>query len=132
MPAAKDPSRALAGVYILVVEDDEDSRSILTAVLRYYGAHVVATSSADAALARLKVLRPDVVVTDIAMPSHDGVWLLRELRKLPGTENIAVVAVTAVAEPHDLRGAGFHTALTKPVDPQALCDVIRRVMDLDG
>src|SRR5262249_49384898 len=62
MTAAKDPSGTLAGVYILVVEDDEDSRHILTAILRYYGAHVVATTSAEAALTRLKVLRPHVIV----------------------------------------------------------------------
>ena len=131
MPS-KEPSRALAGVYVLVVEDDDDSRTILTAVLRYYGAHVVATSSAEAGLDRLKVLRPNVVVTDIVMPGRDGLWLLRELKALPDADQLAVVAVTAVAEPAALLAAGFDALLTKPVDPQALCDLVQRALELES
>jgi CheY-like chemotaxis protein len=127
----KDPARALAGVYILVVEDDDDSRTILTTVLRYYGAHVSATTSAEAALEQLKILRPHVIVTDIAMPRYDGLWLLRQVRALVPGDEVSVIAVTAVAEPDELLAAGFHAALTKPVDPRALCHAIRRLLGFD-
>ena len=127
----KDPARTLAGVYVLVVEDDDDSLTILTTVLRYYGAHVSAATSADAALEQLKILRPHVVVTDIAMPRHDGLWLLRQIRALVPTDEVSVIAVTAVAEPDELLAAGFHAALTKPVDPLVLCHAIRRALGFD-
>jgi CheY-like chemotaxis protein len=131
MSTAKDPSRALEGLYVLVVEDDDDSRTILTTVLRYYGAHVVATASADAALHRLKVFRPHVVLTDIAMPRHDGLWLLREMRDVPGRADICVIAITALDEADGLKPHGFDAVLTKPVNPQVLYQAIRRVRALD-
>ena len=127
----KDPGRALAGVYILVVEDDDDSRTILTTVLRYYGAHVSAAPSAPDALEQLKILRPHVVVTDIAMPRYDGLWLLRQIRALVPTDEVSVIAIIAVADSDVLLAAGFHAALTKPVDPLALCQAIRRVLGFD-
>ena len=67
----------LVGIRVLVVEDHDDSRDLLEQVLQHVGALVVATRSADEALIHLGDV--DVVVTDIAMPGHDGFWLLLEV-----------------------------------------------------
>src|SRR6185437_16491774 len=76
--------RALAGLSILVVDDESDARTVVAETLRLEGARVTVTDSAGSAYA--KVLEPnahfDIVVTDIAMPEEDGYSLVRRLRAL--------------------------------------------------
>jgi len=72
---------ALEGCHVLVVDDDGDARSLMTTVLRYHGALVTAVASATEALRRLERTQPDVVICDVAMPEHDGYWLVREFRR---------------------------------------------------
>jgi CheY-like chemotaxis protein len=74
---------ALIGVHVLVVDDDADARELWRAVLEYCGALVTVVPSADEALAVLARVRPDVLVTDLAMPIHDGYWLVEHVRVLP-------------------------------------------------
>lgn len=71
----------LDGLSILVVDDDSDAREALRNLLDSLGASVTAEPSARAALAKLDKLRPDVIVSDIGMPLHDGFYLARELHK---------------------------------------------------
>jgi CheY-like chemotaxis protein len=119
----------LVGVRVLVVEDHTDSRELLEQVFQYVGALVVASSSADAALAYLGEV--DVVVTDIAMPGHDGFWLLRQVRRRH--RSLPVIAVSGYSDLQEraLRQAAFARVLRKPVDPWVLCQevaaVVRRV-----
>jgi CheY-like chemotaxis protein len=119
------PTDSLLGVHVLVVDDDFDSRVLLRTVLEYCGALVTVTSSAEEALITLRRVVPDVLVADIAMPDHDGYWLVRQVRSLPKERggSIPAVAVTGYREAHGAErtlAAGYHAHLTKPIDPWEL------------
>ena len=78
-----DETLRLDGLEILVVDDEDDARSLLTDVLSERGAHVAEAPSANAGFQELERFRPDIVVSDIAMPGGDGYGLIRAVRKLP-------------------------------------------------
>lgn len=119
----------LAGVHVLVVEDDDDARMLVVKVLESQGAFVKAVSSASEALEILGRDRVDVILSDIEMPGTDGYQFIRELRLRPFQQGGAVpaVALTAYARTEDrLRAlrAGFQLHLSKPVQPSELVTVI--------
>jgi CheY-like chemotaxis protein len=125
------PTRAdLAGVRVLVVEDDADTRDVLTLVLNEAGAEVTVAASAAEGLQKLEAERPDVLLSDIGLPDRDGFDLIRQVRALPperGGHTLAA-ALTAYARSEDrLRAlaAGFHSHLVKPVEPGELILVVR-------
>ena len=112
----------LGGVHVLLVEDDDDSRELLTAVLTKCGARVSATSSGRTALALFATDVPDVVVSDVGMPEMDGYTLIRLIRGLPiaAAQRVPALALTAYARTEDRRRAlaeGFQMHLAKPADP---------------
>ena len=110
-------SGRLAGVSILLVDDDPDGRELLEYALSEAGATVTIASSAAEALERFKASPPCIVVTDVAMPSLDGVWLCEQIRALGGGPRVPVVALTALVMPRDrdrIRAAGFDAHLPKP------------------
>src|SRR3989454_10050313 len=74
----------LAGLRILVVDDEADARDLLAIRLQQYGAEVIAAPSAEAAMEALarQEPRPDVIVSDIAMPGEDGYSLIRRVRAM--------------------------------------------------
>jgi CheY-like chemotaxis protein len=123
------PHDALIGVHVLVVDDDPDARELFRTVLEYCGALVTVVEAADEALAVLARVTPDVLVADIAMPVHDGYWLLERVRSLPAAHGGAIPAVAITAH-GDLHGpdrtltAGFQAHLRKPLDPWDLCRVL--------
>ena len=116
------PGHPLLGVHILVVDDHDDSREILMHVLRYYGAQVTTAATATEASAVLD--GADLVVTDVRMPGHDGLWLLDRVRQR--APRIPVVAISAYSDldAAPLRRADFDRVLRKPVDMQQLLDAI--------
>lgn len=127
----KDSTRPLAGIQILVVEDHPDSRDFLEEILTYYGAAVVAVASASEAMRIVARVTPNVVIADIAMPHHDGVWLLKELRQHQAVTGryVPVIALTAsVARPLK---ADFDAVLIKPCPIDKLCKVIQRLADVE-
>jgi signal transduction histidine kinase len=112
----------LTGLRVLVVDDDADGLELIAAMLRRDGAEVRAEPSADAALAQLPEWRPDVLVSDIGMPSVDGYELIRRLRGLTPDQGgrTPALALTAFAHPQDRTralSAGFNIYVPKPVDP---------------
>jgi signal transduction histidine kinase len=126
-------ARTLAGVSALVVDDDRDARELLATILRAAGADVTAVGSAPEALTTFTDARPDVLVADIAMPGEDGRSLIRRVRALPPERGGAVpaLALTAYARGEDLEqslAAGFHSHLTKPLDPDELIREIARLV----
>jgi CheY-like chemotaxis protein len=128
---AQDSSRPLAGVHVLVVEDHRDSRDFLEEVLTYYGATVMAVASASEAMQIVARTTPDVVIADIAMPHHDGVWLLKELRQHQAVMGryVPVIALTAsVSRPLKV---DFDAVLIKPCPIDKVCRVIQRLTDVD-
>jgi PAS domain S-box-containing protein len=130
----KDPKHApegpdLEGITVLLVEDDADTRELVTTMLREFGARVVAVNSAKDALASIQREVPSVVVSDIGMSVENGYDLIRQVRALALEKggNIPAVALTAYAGPTDRRRAllaGFHVHLAKPVEPDELLAVI--------
>jgi signal transduction histidine kinase/ActR/RegA family two-component response regulator len=113
------PSRQLQGVRVLVVDDDPNTLDMLTEALQSSGAEVTGADSARHALAQLAASRADVIVSDIAMPGEDGLWLMHRVRTLPGRlGSIPAVALTALARSEDRKraiDAGFQIHMTKPV-----------------
>jgi CheY-like chemotaxis protein len=133
-PAVSSPPLVseLAGLKVLVVDDQPDARDLIKRVLEDCGADVFAAASASAALAALPAWRPDVLVSDIGMPDTDGYELLRRIRAL-GIERggkIPAIALTAFARSEDrtraLR-AGFVVHVAKPVDPAELVATVASV-----
>jgi signal transduction histidine kinase/CheY-like chemotaxis protein len=110
----------LEGVRVLVVDDDPDTRELLTDVLGTLGAKVTAVDSAQHALQRLITQGTDVIVSDIAMPDEDGLSLIRQVRALPGPlGRVPAIALTAFARADDRARAieaGYQLHLAKPVE----------------
>lgn len=120
---------ALVGINVLLVEDEPDTRELLTTILQECGAHVAAVSSARDALKLIERELPNVLLSDIAMSGENGYDLIRKVRALPPEKggNIPAVALTAFAGAIDRRRAllaGFHVHLAKPVEPDELLAVI--------
>ena len=120
---------ALQGINVLVVEDEPDTRELLTTILQECGAQVAAVGSAKDALTLIQQELPNVLLSDIAMSEENGYDLIRKVRALPPEKggNIPAVALTAYAGPVDRRRAllaGFHVHLAKPVEPDELLAVI--------
>jgi signal transduction histidine kinase/PleD family two-component response regulator len=116
------PPRALRGAKVLVVDDEEDARHLLVAMLEQAGAEVLAAGSVDEALSVFASGAPDAVVTDIGMPEKDGYVLVREIRQREGRARLPVIALTAYARSEDRTRAltaGFSTHIPKPVEPGA-------------
>ena len=132
-PAVAQQPMALDEVSILLVEDQESTRVMLTNVLRSLGAAVVTASSVAEAETALREKRPDVVISDVAMPLADGFSLIQRLRSREVGPRLPAIALTALAGADDRRrllAAGFDAHVTKPVDPanlaRAIHDVRRR------
>jgi len=127
--AAEGPvsdEQSLEGISVVVVEDDLDSRNALEMILRSAGAKVRIASSAREALRLFVAERPDVVLTDLAMPEQDGYALARAL-KGEGGEQPPIIALTAFVRASDRRRvleSGFALHLTKPIDPEELLTAV--------
>jgi len=124
---------ALAGLRVLVVEDEPDARELLLLTLESSGAKVEVVSSARDALNNLQLFRPDVLLSDIGLPVESGYELIRKVRSLPSqSSSIPAVALTAFATEKDRQmalSAGFQIYLAKPIDPNVLVEAIERVAD---
>lgn len=127
---ALNPVGSLVGRHLLVVEDDKDARDVFCAMLDYEGAMVLGTASAEEAITVLRTVCPHAIITDIALPGHDGFWLLEQLRASSRTQSIPVVAVTAFAERRDVLRAGFDAYVAKPVRPEGVSDAVLAALAL--
>jgi PAS domain S-box-containing protein len=123
----------LAGLKILLVDDQADVLEFFTFALEQYGAEVTAVASAAEALETLINLQPDVLLSDIGMPIMDGYMLLRQVRQLPPNKGgqIPAIALTAYAGEIDYKqamAAGFQKHIPKPVDPADLAVAIAKLV----
>jgi CheY-like chemotaxis protein len=124
----------LSGLRILVVDDEADARDLLAIRLRQYGADVITASSAEAAMEALAQKgRPDLIVSDIAMPGEDGYSLVRRMRALDPEQGgrIPAIAVTAYSRTEDrvqAMAAGFQMHLSKPVNASELAHAITSII----
>ena len=131
--AARTRLTPLRGVKLLVVDDDADTRELLSMILQEAGAEVASAGSANDGLAAFERQRPDVLVSDIGMPDGDGYSLIRRVRQLEGESGTRVpaVALTAFARAEDrgeALGSGFQAHLAKPIEPSELTALIARLI----
>jgi PAS domain S-box-containing protein len=120
---------SLRGLRVLVVDDEPDTLDYVAATLRERGAEVTAASSVTEAMGALERLRPDVLVSDIAMPGEDGYELIRRVRQLEPARggDVPAAALTAYATAGDRMRvllSGFQIHLPKPVEPAELAAVV--------
>jgi DNA-binding response OmpR family regulator len=120
---------------ILVVEDDALSLELVTAVLTAAGYAVDQARRAEEAFAAIRRETPALVLLDLGLPGTDGLAVVRALRADPGTQKVAVIAVTARAMPSDevaARAAGCDGYITKPIDTRRLLHEVARYLGADG
>ena len=134
-PPLSSPQRSGAAVRVLIVDDNEDAAISLKMVLEVVGYDVAVAHNGPAGLDLARQHRPDVVLLDIGLPGIDGYEVARRLRREPGLETIAVVAVSGYGREGDkqrAREAGFDRHLVKPVDPDELLALLGEVQPSDG
>jgi signal transduction histidine kinase/CHASE1-domain containing sensor protein/ActR/RegA family two-component response regulator len=126
----------LSGVNVLLVDDDSDTLTLMTTALTKRQANVTAVTSAFEAIQAITRRRPDVLVSDIAMPDEDGYGLIEKVRLLENgaSDNIPAVAITAYAKDEDREralSAGYQIYLAKPVELTELISVVARAARRD-
>ena len=117
---------SLISVRVLVVDDDDGVREAVRDYLIDCGADVVSVRSASAAMLMLPESRPDVVISDIRMPEHDGFWLIRAIRALPPEEggDVPVIAMSGQSNADEVLAAGFTEVRGKPLDLAELVQLV--------
>ena len=128
------PLPSLEDVQVLLVDDDLDTLQMLTMMLTAYRAKVQAVSSVAEALETLRWHKPDVLVSDLAMPEEDGYSLISKVRALEaaGGKPIPTIALTAYVRVEDRAralSAGFNMFVPKPVEPQELIAAIANLAE---
>jgi CheY-like chemotaxis protein len=124
----------LAGIHAFLVEDNEDTRAMVTETLQHCGAVVTVFDSADAAMAHLRQFAPTVLICDLSMPGLNGLDFLRAIRRLPEERggNIPALAITAYYEEYAAAKAlevGFDVYMIKPVRLDQLCRAVKELAD---
>jgi two-component system, cell cycle response regulator DivK len=119
----------MSGELILLVEDHELNLELARDVLQLHGFRTLEARTAAEGIELARTHRPDLVLLDIQLPDRNGLAVLRQLRQMPETARLPVVALTALAMREDrerLLAAGFDAYLSKPLDVRALPDQVRQ------
>jgi len=119
----------LAGLTVLVVDDERDSLELVQQVLAESGARIVTATSAGDALRAIDRHRPDLLISDIGMPLMDGFELIRRVRDLPDAalSSVPAIALTAFSRREDQQRAleaGFDEYMAKPLRPALLLQTV--------
>jgi signal transduction histidine kinase/DNA-binding response OmpR family regulator len=121
--------KLLDGIRVLVVDDEADARELVSTILTRCGSEVRCSESAADAMQTMREWEPDVLVSDIGMPIEDGYSFIKRVRRLRSkrAKDIPAVALTAYVNAVDRNKAltaGFQAHLPKPIEPQALVNLI--------
>lgn len=125
-------NKLLKDIKILVVDDEADSREVMRLILVQAGAEVSACDSVAKGIAAIQENKPDLVISDIAMPTEDGYSFIRKIRASENSQQIPAIAITAYTQERDRAhaiAAGFQLHLPKPIEPKQL---ITAIVDLLG
>jgi signal transduction histidine kinase/CheY-like chemotaxis protein len=119
----------LEGLRVLVVDDEPDTRQVISAVITKSGAEVKTCASAPEALETLKQWKPDILMSDIGMPDEDGYSLIQKVRSLSAESGglTPAAALTAYARDEDREralAAGFQMHVAKPIGARELIDTV--------
>lgn len=123
-------SLPLAGLRILVVDDERDTLGWMTVLLEQLGAIVHSALSAEKAFAAIEQFKPNILLSDIGMPEEDGYMLLKRVRASKNGSQLPAIALTAYARIEDREraiAAGFQDHLAKPIDPEQLIKAVIKV-----
>lgn len=114
--------------YVLLVEDNEDIREMMSLALQLAGARVVCASNGLEALSILKDRRPpDIILLDLMMPVMDGVEFRRRQQSLQAVADIPVLCLSAKYDARETASAlGMDACLPKPFEPDAVADAVRQ------
>jgi len=119
----------LTDIHVLVVDDYEEILELFRSALHAFGAKVLTARTARDALTVIKTVRVNAMVSDLAMPGEDGLWLIQQLRRLRYEQGGSIPAVAVTAHRDRYAGErvtdlGFEAFLTKPVDPYDLARAV--------
>jgi len=121
------------GAHILVVDDDPDLLKLLSMQLSGAGYRVTAAESAEAALVKIAMERPQLVLSDVQLPGKDGLALFDAIRvQHPSLPVILLTAHGTIPDAVEATSRGVFTYLTKPFDGKALLDVIANALAMEG
>ncbi|HEY6804743.1 MAG TPA: response regulator [Pyrinomonadaceae bacterium] len=123
-------ANSLDGMEILIVEDSEDTLSLLSTIFGKEGAKVTTASSAHEALDSMKEKRPNLIVSDIGMPDTDGYEFLQQVKVLPGMDAVPAIAISGYASDEDRARAlnvGYSALVPKPIDVDDLFGIIQKL-----
>lgn len=110
---------------MLVVDDDDGVRETVRDYLVDCGADVLSVRSADAAISMITERPPDVLISDVTMPGHDGFWLIRAVRALERGGDVPAIAITGRLDRAEaLLAAGFTEVRGKPPDMAELAGLV--------
>jgi two-component system CheB/CheR fusion protein len=133
---ASAPKRAIARgskpAKIVVVEDNEDSRELLCALLKRSGFECHTADNGSSALALIEQVRPDIAILDVGLPEMDGFEVARRIRKNPKSAHILLIALTGYGRASDRAAShesGFDEHLVKPVRGEQLLRVLSDLQD---
>jgi signal transduction histidine kinase/DNA-binding response OmpR family regulator len=123
----------LAGVRVMIVDDEQETGDLVAAVLRRFGAETLSFTSVTDAVKALRRFPADVVVSDIAMPGEDGYALMRRLRDIEPKlgRSVPAMALTGYGRPDDrarILASGFQAYMQKPVAALELAFVIEKLV----
>ncbi len=124
---------SLAGVHVLIVEDDIDNRRVIAAVMERCGATLECTSSATDALQRIERRNPDVIISDVVLPDIDGCAFIKRVRANDDStrSRTPALALTVFGRAHDrerILAAGFDVLRQKPIEPADLANEVARLV----
>jgi signal transduction histidine kinase len=125
------PPSQLSGMRVLLAEDNEDNRVLVQDLLQFAGCHVIGATDGQAAINVALTEEPDLIVLDMQMPRLDGFSVARDLRSEPTTRRTPILAVTAMAMPHEIErimSAGCDGCLSKPFTQDQFFAAIRSVI----
>ena len=117
---------------VLLVEDNEDNRTIYTTILRHVGHDVIEASNGEDGIRLALERQPNVILMDVAMPGIDGWEATRRLKGDPQTARIPVIALTAHAMAEDRQravDAGCEGYLAKPIEPRRVVEEVARMLE---
>jgi signal transduction histidine kinase/ActR/RegA family two-component response regulator len=131
-PQPQAPRREPAsGLRVLVIEDGEDAREMMRALLTLHGHTVCTCGDGESGVAEAENFDPDIALLDIGLPGIDGYEVARRLRAMPQGREIFLVALTGYGQSEDEAAAyraGFDRHMTKPVEPAALARMLSEVV----
>ncbi len=120
---------------VLVIDDEEDIRELLTYNLKKDGHEVYASENGEKGLITLKECKPDLVLLDVMMPGMDGIEVCEAIRQMPGFQNTLVCFLTARGEDYSqIAGldAGADDYVSKPIKPKVLISRISALLRRKG